>query len=790
MNEIDALVGLVRAVAKQRRFMQPWVDDKRFVAKGGTLRHAVDTDIITFYAAPEEHLSTAIDSREGYAQIFPEDDPILSRALARALVTQLFYRIEGPHPLLVLPPMEKEVGRVFAGMTVSADHQHKSATKEWERVKRLVSEWSAEQDAGVLLDRLDREAPTMSKFLLGMSGPSSEISRLRALLRDVRIAPLNYALETDKIPDPLLYSALAAPTDFADRVHFADIKELWFGRLLQTKSDRTSRVLVYDDAQVLARVEWVNERLDPTKYRLVLITGDSAVHTAARRYRPEGYDNCFADLYLRHPRAYLGEPGLLTPVEAERASTGDRDTASELVDWLDTFLAEFDVRGASYRAGLDELLEMSDTELRARSAPILKTHPGILREFRDRWKRYTDTVKVSLGLAGLRDDPSAKSSGIESDLKAVVGRIEVQLHARVRETWDACFEVATNLGYGFLFQQAIKRGGRARNPPALSYQTFEKADTFLKRMLASRDDGKWDKNYQSDLDALRADDPTRYTYFLAFAVLFSAEGVWRIAALLAEKAMEVADEVKHDRISGREAAYMRAVALRHCARCVADLEPVLPMLEEAEKRSKRDIEGRPDLQAGQIRFAAERPALWLTYHLFGRFCDSKLPESLPSLPQVHTELESVLNALDDFVVLAGKYHEEENVENDNKSKRMLWIARNVERNLLTNIFTIALLRCGMPGESLDRESFRGLFKRFRANMEAIDDQAIYQSFLVSSVYNAAAWWMADDAKEKRDCRKTIEQILTDPAIKENSVLPYEEQRFRFLRDLVCSHTAR
>jgi hypothetical protein len=127
-QEMGALARLIRAVAKQRRFMQPWIGDKRFAANGGTLLHAVDTDVITFYTAPEKN-AVASGAREGYAQIFPEDDASLAEAMSRALVTQLFYGIEGAHPLLVLPPMEKEVGAVFAGMTASADRLHKAATK-------------------------------------------------------------------------------------------------------------------------------------------------------------------------------------------------------------------------------------------------------------------------------------------------------------------------------------------------------------------------------------------------------------------------------------------------------------------------------------------------------------------------------------------------------------------------------------------------------------------------------------------------------------------------------------
>jgi hypothetical protein len=376
-------------------------------------------------------------------------------------------------------------------------------------------------------------------------------------------------------------------------------------------------------------------------------------------------------------------------------------------------------------------------------------------------------------LAGLKD--------LQHDVQAVLDRVEDELQARIRQTWDAYFEVATDLGYGLLFQQAIQRRIRARNPPVLSYDSFEKAGAFLKRMLSSRQRGEWDKSYRSDLDALRQEDPSRYTYFLAFAVLFAAEGVWRIAALLAEKAMDLADGGPYERISGREAAYMRAVAMRHCARRVSDLDQVFPMLEDAARRLEQDRSSRPDLRAGEIRFAAERPALWLSYHLFGLFAGADLPEWLPSLPQVQVNLESVLRDLDADIQQANGAE---------KEARLLWIDRNVERNLLINLFMVALLRHWKQGEVLDRDGYREPFERLRANMEANDDLAIERSFLVSAVYTAAAWWMSDSAKERRALRKEMETLLTDQAINESSVLPYEERRFRFLRDLVRSQVVR
>ena len=157
--------------------------------------------------------------------------------------------------------------------------------------------------------------------------------------------------------------------------------------------------------------------------------------------------------------------------------------------------------------------------------------------------------------------------------------------------------------------------------------------------------GKLDSDYRKDLETLLDKDLSRYFYFLAYAVLFAAEGIWHVAAALAERAMDISDNTDFPRISGREAAYMRAVALRHGARRLENLNEVGRLIDEAERRLRLDRKERPKLNAGEIRFEAERCALKLTYHLFALFLDSRLPEGLPDLAEVQRELRGCLGAL-------------------------------------------------------------------------------------------------------------------------------------------------
>lgn len=421
--------------------MQPWLGDRRFLEQGGTLVHAVDTDVIVLYTTPE--MSVTLDQREGYAEVFPDDDRFLSEALGRSLARHIFYCLEHG-PLLVLPPMEQEIGRVFTGMSSHANSQQVQARQELEKLRGLVQSLDQERDQLALLERLESAAPTLAELLKGARGPSAEMDRLRRLLRDVRIAPLEFALEKGWLSDPKLRHAMEPTERFADRVEFIELRDVWYDRLLESKSASRRRVIIYDDSAVLARLEWINRRFDQARYRLVLITGDSSIHRAARTYKPNGQDHYFGDLYLRHPRAYLAEPGVLSPESLQTPGSAE----SELLGWLDTFLGEGHTRGTSYREELDELLGMGDRSLQDLAAPVLESHPGIVKEFRDRWASYTKNLFLTHGLEGPANEPTDVLSDLRHGIDTILQRVDDLLRRRVVETWQACFEMTVSGRFG------------------------------------------------------------------------------------------------------------------------------------------------------------------------------------------------------------------------------------------------------------------------------------------------------------------------------------------------------
>lgn len=558
-NGAAAFAMLLKAVARQRLLVQARLDDKRFIEAGGHVVHAVDTDVIVFYTAPGEMTAVrTTQRRERYSQVFPDDNPGLAEAIGRALVQYIFFKVTNSEPLLVLPPMEREVRGVFAGMVHAAEKRlHKTAI--WiDELKKLVDDLSG-QPASEAMGTLAQKAEKISRFLAGPGGAASQLRRFGELLAQTRIGPLQFALDRGWVHESDIRDALSPPQSFSDRVRRRDLREAWFKRLYSEKPGSADKVKIYDDAQVLALLESANSHIDETSRRIVLITGAPSLYRAASNYIPKDRDDNFSTLYLRHPRAYLAEPGVLS-LQKEGPDTS-QSVETEFLEWLDTFLGHLDPGiKTKYPERLEKLIEEHDSALAESVSPLLQTHPRIVEEFNKRWATYTSHLVLAhesevpaeeppLGTKHKLDDREKLTVAIRRQLD----RLSKELDKRLKETWQACFVAATEAGFGLLLSQQAALP--PQNVPALSFDSLEKAQQFVETIKGSRITGNAGATvYDEAIADLREEDPSEYTFYLAHALLFATDQRWRVAAILSERAWRVAQDCPHEHISGREAA--------------------------------------------------------------------------------------------------------------------------------------------------------------------------------------------------------------------------------------------
>jgi hypothetical protein len=573
-------------------------------------------------------------------------------------------------------------------------------------------------------------------------------------LRDVRI--LHYERYVEK-PDgpvlPVLYDDLYQE----DRDTLNGLINEWKLRLAKHKSKETRDNPFDHDAEVLARLEWTNRRIGPSR-RLILISGDHALYKAARDHDfVPGVR--FADLFVRDPRVFLAAPDLLSGRGAGAQSDPLR---LGLVDWLDILFARFEPLAPAYLAGLRRLvIRASPAEGAALAETFSRDQADWVDRLRREWGEFVRLAALDANL--VPDHDLATRLGQE-----IAGVNEQDLRKTLEQrSWKARLEVGLMVvDAGFWSTAAAEAETRdlpARGVPALRFPPFPKAKQyadFLVRTL-TREPPTGD---HPALSELRKEDPSGYTAFLVHALGFAVAGRWSTTALLAGLALEITDRQtgQADRnpdkpIRGVAAAYLLAIALRHGSRKAADLVQVRHYLQDAERRCA----GKPDL-----RLAAEWVALDLTYHHYRVFLHEPLPPEIPSLEGCQERLLQLANRL-------------QTEEEPDETIRLA-----LEKQVLTNIFSVMLLRRykeDAPNPQLGTHVDQ-LLIRFH---KVMDDQGQPRlrsiTCLTQAVYLAACHEFGDTTEQTRNRDKVtmFRGKERDPSCQ---VLPYDRARFAFLAE--------
>ena len=160
-------------------------------------------------------------------------------------------------------------------------------------------------------------------------------------------------------------------------------------------------------------------------------------------------------------------------------------------------------------------------------------------------------------LSGWADGPAPKDSQSfrkaarelreeTSSFERILDDLEGLVAERVLTTWRDCFSAATSTGFSLL------RFGAEGEPPArsslpITFAKFQAASSFFSGMLRDGSSGR----YREMIDALHSEDDTGYLFYLAFGALFGAQGKWRVARILADKALAIVETESHEEHSGK-----------------------------------------------------------------------------------------------------------------------------------------------------------------------------------------------------------------------------------------------
>ena len=781
-----SLARRVRDAATQRLHLRARETDREFRQNGGTLVHSIDTNIVVLYLDPARAPASAEagGGSHHYARVFADDPEDLGVALGKRITDFIFYRLNDQAPVVMAAPLQRELARVFEGIAAAAGREQLEAEGELARLQdsvgalRVAFETAA--TPGERLDLLLERLPTLRGFLFGFGGPSVMLSRLEDLLRQTRLIGLNRASGPGAVLNQATLQAISRPNSMREFIDYQRSRERWRQRLTRTKSSKTPERNIDADCEVLAWLEMVNGD-EQGGVRVVHVTGDRAMFQAARSCKKEEDQESFAERYLRDPRAFLAEPGVFFGDEGDGGQS-----PAEFVEWLDVFLGKFaeeaqlvelaggqdvdpDVVAMVLEEDADEV-ERFDRRWRAFCRPMVLDLAGDLADVSPASGSPWDQYRAALDRFGIRVDTD------HADIHTLEGMIESLgevIDRRIDETWRKCFNTSTRIGFDLM--HAGREPTRSRYAAPISFPGYPEVSTFFTDMLR----GAEGVDRTGVGQAL--DDVPEYVFYLVFGGLFGAEGGWPMARVLADRAIAAIPHASEqsdapgEKISGREAYYLRAIAGRLTARSESALDEAEEYLALAYEALAQEHRDNPGHTVTTVRFDAETIAFRISRSLFRRFRMHARDWRQPLVDwrvDISARLERVDAELKDVT-----------------------LRERVRVALETNyLLCLILTSAEHPSEAPStREDLhlrdRGMLEDLSRRVNNADALGMGATYLVQAVLLAARTALEPPAKraERRALRARIVEHFNETAIEENRVTVYDAERFAFLREFALAY---
>lgn len=628
-----------------QRFLN--TDDSRFVL------YSADTDIVMCYTSPwmlssgsKGKAASAGQSTKAYGELFPpdENDPKAASSLTFALAQYLFFEHNNHWPVFQLPSHSSETDRVFsvAASRARLDNmrakENLSLLQTWaeateEQISRFVDKNAVDAQFMEELGKANKASTLQHEDLAQIltqveqfvvnrdKSPTAEIDRyLSLLLKGALVSTHEATGIADDEPDGVaeILKQLSREGTISEWIAEISSRDEWVNRLnkahgandSKNKSDNRLSNKILTDANALARLEILNKRLEKLNGRLIFITGADTILNTAEKYDPK-----FRNKYIRHFHSFV--PHLLAKA---------KNTLPEVknVAGISDFLG---FRALAYPR------EFSPKKVTGSISQLLETNPDPFSDIQEEWIGVRDKMILSSmtnskasgnelenillnQISKLKKNISDHDIGsqFKESLKKFVRKLRKSL---MEEKLSLAAEFATT-GTEFLLAQGVSK---ERNPPDVCFDSYKNAHELF-AVLKENDYLKdLQPNLRERLKSLKEDTKAQepgindlgYLEFLVFSGVFATAGRWNIATELAGYAVDIAEtnpETKSgSHISGREAYYIQASAVRLSARYLEDYSVARELLKKAKRALAEDKAGRPELVMDSLRFDAEEIAV-------------------------------------------------------------------------------------------------------------------------------------------------------------------------------------
>lgn len=780
-------------VSQQRKYLNVRERDREDTGQKGeyTFVYCIGSDLFKLHLRSNDVTVKPRNKRgRGYLDIFSNVNEDDARALGAAVTRFIFYELTGDLPLVLLPSIEHQVRGLGINVARAVGIEQTSIIEKVRKDAELALEKIKSQatvaKAGDLTDIIP-EIRVIARFLRGDGLRSAEFGRLERLLLNTRVASLERFGELVKGHEAFdgLDDALVSPK-LAHGFYFNEDFERWklvvkkYSPISDEKSNEDDdhrkaserrEVSIKRSAHALAMLERLNRRakeLDSPngrKLRFVLLTGSPAIISASGEFgQPDEVAN-----FVRHPRSYLAERGVLSPPTFLSAAPRGRAFLQDFALWLRIFDATLTKRYSDI-AG-DPMLG---------SKVYQERRDDLIAQFDKEFSEYLGHLLLDWQanhISELSDKKKAKDA-LVGQLARWIEENAQEIDRGTIEAWRRIFSKSAVRGAVtfFIGDNVERRVARARNAPVLLFNSKPITQNLLCRVLTGYPGKEFtpDDLYRSFAEIYDARDESEYCYFLSLGVIFSLENQWEIAVEMARCALDaLSDDVTTD-LSGREAYYLLAVAKRHTAASPSDIEKSLQALDQGIALNSYAGEKQEDADLAAIRFPVQRIAIEATGFLLEYFCTSASVDSRKILIGCEAALDKVMAELE---TINGQWKIADSRVHDS-----LYLA--VEQCLrdLHVINLLYLLIVSKEGE-IPRERIEVGLDLLQSRMIGLG-ALIPETFHTRVVLHVASFVAARTESEKLVHKERAEQELTNEKIRMYKTMKYDEKKFFFFRELL------
>ncbi|MFC2032608.1 hypothetical protein ACFLUS_04520 [Chloroflexota bacterium] len=757
---------IVISAARLLQFCASYIEDVYFDSLPPNERidtyYALDNDVIMLYLQPNQ--------RREYFDIFHEGkNSTTAKTLVFLVGDLLFEKPSNTIPgfarhnqcYLIIRPHDTEMVHVLESIYLKlAKSIEKLDLPEFAKLTSIIEVYQKNLNESLLVNSLKECISNLVELYLPHTGPKAAISRYLKINHHFKLIDNYYEKESNfyfTLPDAI--------NSEEERNDLTKLVDNWKTKLSSTRTEfnMVSNADALDtDAEALANIEYLNGLLQNENKKLVLITGSAYLFYAAANYFPTwNATQSFADLYLRHPLAFLANENGLTIAGKSKDDEGVLNLVEWLNIWFPNVVEPIDTKyNLVSRYELKQIFNRED-EFENVINILSQKEAGKtqLDKLIDNFQRQVIAIAESKYTEAL-DEKNAEQRGASILAKKLID-------LKKQGDWD--LETVRK----FVYQESIGSISRlysitvwiglwskldriqTKGLPALRFtdnniDISNYCDTIVNLQMKYVHD-VISRQELEDLVKLRNElqvkDKYRYYSHVIYSLAFMIKGHWKASSTLAKIALAICDTIPNEErgvINGREAAYLACIAFRRAAKKRTDLVDATYYTTQAKKRDTSS--GSTD-----IRFEAEELSIKVRDCYFKIYIENDL--------EISETVISILQEMSSIIIKC----EAETVE-----KIRLWVLRQT----LTNYFSLLIVAIDKKIVSdIDKDKVIAQLSTFKEVIEKYNDYNMEDDPLAHLIYFISMAIWGDNKQEYNEKAWSLSKSISP------TTNPYDKLRF-------------